>query len=121
TGRAHQVSFHSCTTSLLVLINGQSASHQHLLTWPTFRSHADDRPAARTKFQAQPTSTFIRSMLECFRGRAYELLVLGREEHLDAKSSPSSSLAEGAMAATFSSATQRNWLQPNRGTLVANW
>jgi hypothetical protein len=37
--------------------------------------------------QPQPTPTFIRSMLECFRRRAYELHILGREEYLDTESS----------------------------------
>src|SRR5437660_3767667 len=56
----------------------ESTSHEDVLTWPSLSGHTDRRSAALAKFQPQQTSTFVRSMLECFRGRTNELHVLGR-------------------------------------------
>ena len=76
----------------------ESTSHKRLLTRPSFSGQANGRSAPWTKFQAQPTSTFIRSVLKHFRRGGRVLDILCGEEHLYADGSSTSALAKGAMA-----------------------
>jgi len=76
----------------------ERASHQPLLTGPSFSSHTDRGSASWTKIQAQPPSMFFRPMLVYFWGRAYELNVVRGEEYSYAECRSSSALAKVAVA-----------------------
>jgi len=76
----------------------ESTPHQPLLTRPSFRSHANSSSALWAKIQAQPPPMFLRPVLECFWGRAYELNAIRGEEHPYAEGRSSSMLTEIAVA-----------------------